>query len=334
MEESRKLLERWKTSVGSPLHLDNDFQTHLYELLENFLNRPQKGFRRNFVRIGFDLVKATPASPEELRALEYCGHAIEALHAGSLIVDDIQDQSSVRRGQPTLHLEYGVPKALNAGNWLYFYASHLVKASGLRPEIRLQMYEAIEETLLEAHAGQAMDLGARVHQEESPERIVEICRTSMSLKSGALFRLAIELGALVGGASKDQLDSLRSLGFKTGLCLQMFDDLGNLDLSQPTAKHLEDLLLRRPSYIWWTIAEIFPECLPEFNQGLNALPELELLRSFLEKNPVRAKGTQRAQEFKNEILALLDSQTHLNSAAQSEYKNVIERIAHAYFISN
>jgi geranylgeranyl pyrophosphate synthase len=179
-----------------------------------------------------------------------------------------------------------------------------------------------------------VDLGSLVHLEKSPQRIVEICRTSMSLKSGSLFRLAIELGALVGGADKQQLALLRALGFKTGLCLQMFDDLGNLDLEQPTAKHLEDLVLRRPSYIWWTIAETFPDSLPEFNSGLNALPELRALREYLQRTAVRAEGVKRAQKFKEEILGQLQAQPQLNSTAQSEYKNVIERIAHAYFSSN
>lgn len=333
LEESRKLLGQWKTTIGGSETLERDFHTHLYDLLENFLNRPQKAFRRQFVQIGAALVRSEPFNAAQIKALDYCGHAIEALHSGSLIVDDIQDQSSVRRGQPTLHLEFGLPKALNAGNWLYFYASHLVRASKLSPDIRLALYEAMEETLLEAHAGQAMDLGAEVHHEQDPHRIVEICRASMSLKSGSLFRLAIEMGARVAEASPQQIQAIRSLGFRTGLCLQMFDDLGNLDLSQPTAKHLEDLALRRPSFVWWTLAESFPSHLAEFNLRLNQLPNVTPLRDFLSRVPVRLEGIQKAHQFKNQILSDLLNVSDLQAGGKKEFQNVIERISNAYFLT-
>ena len=63
-----------------------------------------------------------------------CAEVVELMHAGSLIVDDIEDGSEMRRGRPALHVQYGVPLALNAGNWLYFWPFELLKDAGLAAE--------------------------------------------------------------------------------------------------------------------------------------------------------------------------------------------------------
>src|SRR6185295_5940236 len=86
----------------------------------SFLARPGKRFRARLVEIGFDLAGDRRTQPS--RKLELASQIIEAIHAGALIVDDIQDESRVRRNAPTLHVQYGLPRALNAGNWLYFRA--------------------------------------------------------------------------------------------------------------------------------------------------------------------------------------------------------------------
>jgi hypothetical protein len=59
---------------------------------------------------------------------------VESLHAGSLIVDDIEDDSDLRRDAATLHRIYGVPVALNAGNWLYFWPQVLLSRIPLTDE--------------------------------------------------------------------------------------------------------------------------------------------------------------------------------------------------------
>ena len=54
----------------------------------------------------------------------------EIIHAGSMIVDDIEDDSSERRGAPAVHRLHGLPLALNAGNWMYFAPFRLVERAG------------------------------------------------------------------------------------------------------------------------------------------------------------------------------------------------------------
>ena len=103
-----------------------------------------------------------------------CAEVVELIHAGSLIVDDIEDGSAVRRGRPALHVQYGVPLALNAGNWLYFWPFELLKDAGLNADQLVSAYERYNRTLLRAHFGQALDLGAKVAQLPR-QSVAEVC---------------------------------------------------------------------------------------------------------------------------------------------------------------
>ena len=83
---------------------------------------------------------------------------VEIVHAGSLIVDDIEDDSLERRGAPSLHRLHGLPLALNAGNWMYFWALDLLDQAaaddgGGRPHPRV-----FGDALYHCHLGQALDL--------------------------------------------------------------------------------------------------------------------------------------------------------------------------------
>src|SRR5882724_12857381 len=119
---------------------------------------------------------------------------VELIHAGSLVVDDIEDGSTIRRGKPALHIRYGLSTALNAGNWLYFWPFQLIRALELPNRTALSVYECYHRTLLRAHFGQAMDLGSRVDR-LLQTRVPEVCLATMELKTGALMGFAMMLGA-------------------------------------------------------------------------------------------------------------------------------------------
>jgi len=103
---------------GSPV-IDHVSSTLLRPVKE-LMARPGKRIRGQMVEVGFQLANAlqVPTSIKEaqLKVLVEC---MEHLHAGSLAVDDVQDGSKMRRGKPSLHLKYGLPTALNTGNWLH-----------------------------------------------------------------------------------------------------------------------------------------------------------------------------------------------------------------------
>ena len=157
----------------------------LLDPLNDLLSRPSKQFRSKLVGLGFRLAggEAETLVSSGLtagRVLEEFSTLVEALHAGSLIVDDIQDGSRMRRGAPALHVRYGLPVALNAGNWLYFWPLAMLRELGMPAPLELEATRLCLDVLLRAHFGQSIDVGTRI--DEVPQDQVEsVCRMSIRL---------------------------------------------------------------------------------------------------------------------------------------------------------
>jgi geranylgeranyl pyrophosphate synthase len=221
----------------------------LYGPLADFLGRPGKEFRARLVHVSWQLGGQKAAPPAELPAI------VEALHAGSLIVDDIEDGSNYRRGQPALHCTHGLPRALNAGNWLYFWPALLLERLALSPEIELALHRSITHTLLRCHHGQALDLSVRVDDLKQQE-VREVVLALTRLKSGSLMELAAEVGARAAGASDKSRESIATFGLRLGLGLQMLDDYSGIVSEKRCHKGHEDLLLGRATWAWAWAAEL------------------------------------------------------------------------------
>lgn len=83
----------------------------------------------------------------------------ELIHSGALIVDDIEDNSELRRGEPALHVRYGLDVALNAGNLLYFLPTvELFNHPYLNDSQKLRIHEIMMDTCLKGHFGQTLDI--------------------------------------------------------------------------------------------------------------------------------------------------------------------------------
>ena len=217
--------------------------------LSNFLSRPGKEFRARLVHLGWQLSGRNAAPPSELPLI------VEALHSGSLIVDDIEDQSTQRRGAPALHCQYGVPCALNAGNFLYFWALELLSRLGLPPITELGLHRAFSRTLLACHQGQALDLSVNVVTLEQAEVLPTVSAVTQ-LKTGKLCELAAHMGAIAAGASQQQAQAIARFGSELGIGLQMLDDLGGIVCERRAHKGHEDLRSSRPTWPWAWASEI------------------------------------------------------------------------------
>ncbi|MGC4087037.1 MAG: polyprenyl synthetase family protein [Polyangiaceae bacterium] len=221
----------------------NHFRRALVEPLSDFLSRPGKAFRARMVGLAWELCARRAGPPPELPLL------VEAIHAGSLIVDDIEDGSAYRRGGRALHLEYGLPKALNAGCWLYFWSADLLAQLELPPATELALHRVIGKAMLACHEGQALDLGSSVL--DLPQAEVEgLVVATTRLKTGKLFELAAAVGAIAAGAPSSAVRALAEFGMALGVGLQMLDDLGGLVSTERCHKGHEDLLGARPTWPW------------------------------------------------------------------------------------
>lgn len=269
----------------------------------DFVDRPGKAFRAAFAASSYAIAGGRGPCPERI------GAVVEILHAGSLIIDDIEDESASRRNGPALHLMHGVPLALNAGNWMYFWALSLIGSLGLPPEIELSLYQRAHRTLLRCHHGQGLDLTANIG-ELSPPDVPNLVRATAELKTGALMELAALLGAVAAGAAPAVVQALALFGRDVGVGLQMLDDLGGLLSEKRCHKGHEDLLLGRPTWPWaWLAGDLSGESFAELQrlalrvQRRDLHPEVvaRLLRSEL-----RGSGRVRVRRHIHEICTRLE----------------------------
>lgn len=288
----RSFSERGRASEafvsGVPKQLWDDA---LLDPLREFIARPSKGFRGRLVEVGFRLAGGTKALPRELPV------NVESLHAGSLIVDDIEDESEHRRNAPCLHRSIGVPLALNAGNFLYFWPQVLLSHAGLSPANRLRAHERLALCLMRCHQGQALDLAVRV-DELAQSDVPNVVHAIATLKTGGLLGLAMGLGAVAAGADEKRADAIAAFGCAIGVGLQMLDDMSGIQNPRRREKAHEDLEHGRATFVWALLAEELDAArYDQLRRELAALREDEKPEALVERLRFRlgASGTRRVR---------------------------------------
>ncbi len=276
--------------------------------------RPKKEIRSKLVTIGYDLAHCLgklQIQSQDKDNLNLLMQMIEEIHTGSLIVDDIQDNSSVRRGGATVHSLYGMPLALNAGNWLYFKALQNIDQVSLTSQQKLQLYQVVNKALCDAHLGQALDLGSNILTTPA-QHVEQVCMNSLEFKSGCLVGLSLNVGAIVASADENLQKKIFNIGKQLGILLQIFDDIGNLNTQTNHPKNLEDLYLKRPSFVW---AFLFSHCDESerrtFISAVEKLPDTSILNSLLDESKLKSRMTLKAKQhlniFKDDLLKHCES---------------------------
>lgn len=256
-------------------------EAHLDNLVRYAESSTKKGFRARLVEATRHL-GAFPVAADRHRL----ARAIEDIHLGSLIVDDIQDGSTERRGQHALHAAFGIPLALNAGNYLYMRALRTTHGLNLPDKCLRRLQGLLLDCMAEAHEGQAIDLGVQAHgvpQAELPH-VSEACARS---KTGALVKAACGAGYLLHtDCAEESLDALLAFGTFWGATLQKLDDIGHYVASRDGRlapdKAFEDFRHRRPTWVWATAArELSNTAYARFRKLACQTPESEELDSLL-----------------------------------------------------
>lgn len=167
----------------------------------------------------------------------------EVVHNGTLMVDDIEDDSKVRRGKECVHLLYGVDVAINAGNAMYYLPTAVFKAlRGKVPDEKLlEAYELYCQELLNLHFGQGYDIWwHKGNGKPTVEQYLQMC----AYKTGTLARLSAKLSALFAGGTKEQVEALSKFAETVGVGFQIQDDILNLvgaKLAQTKGQYGEDI---------------------------------------------------------------------------------------------
>jgi farnesyl diphosphate synthase len=183
-------------------------------------------------------------------ALDRVAAAVELIHAYSLVHDDLpcMDDDTLRRGRPTLHVQFDEATAMLGGDALQPLAFELLAEMPIAPALIVQATQALARAAgsLGMAGGQAIDLhsvGASLSR--------EALQTMHSMKTGALLACSVALGGIVVGASSAARQALDEYAQAMGLAFQVVDDI--LDVTTDTAQlgktAGKDVVANKPTYV-------------------------------------------------------------------------------------
>jgi geranylgeranyl diphosphate synthase type I len=233
--------------------------------------------------------------------------AVELLHNFTLIHDDIEDQSPLRHGRPTLWKRYGAAQAINAGDALFSIAQlsmlDLVETCG--QYVVLDAMREFNRTCLHLTRGQHLDISF----EHEPDVTVSAYMEMIEGKTGALIAFAASLGPLAAGETLTEYRKMAEYGTALGLAFQVQDDIlgiwGDPEITGKSAA--SDILTRKK-----TLPNLLglAEC-PEFRalwQQDNLSPDqIVEMAKLLESCGVRAQVEQQSEDLTTQAFSVLDS---------------------------
>ncbi|GAB5419299.1 MAG: polyprenyl synthetase family protein [Crocinitomicaceae bacterium] len=188
----------------------------LYEPLRYFLKLGGKRIRPVLTLLASEMFGSTAeeALPQAL--------SIEVFHNFTLIHDDIMDEAPTRRKMPTVHEKWNPNIAILSGDVLLIKAYQLL--AQVSPEKLPEVMEVFNTTAVEVCEGQQMDMNFEDRMDVTISEYIEMIR----LKTSVLLGGALEIGAIVAGASKEDRKRIYDFGQHLGIAFQIQDDI--LDL--------------------------------------------------------------------------------------------------------
>ena len=187
---------------------------------------------------------------ERALAQDLAAAAVELVHAYSLVHDDLpcMDDDVLRRGRPTVHVQFDEATALLAGDALQPLAFDLLAQMPIAPELIVQAIRDLARAAgsLGMAGGQAIDL------ESVGKALTQQALQQMHLlKTGALLEASVSLGGLAGGANAHQRQALEAYSAAIGLAFQVIDDV--LDVTADSAQlgktPGKDAAANKPTYV-------------------------------------------------------------------------------------
>lgn len=186
---------------------------NLYEPIKYIMSLGGKRIRPVMVLMAAELFT------EEVNKALDVALAIETFHNFTLVHDDIMDNAPLRRGQQTVHEKWGVNNAILSGDVMMVESNkHLSKVdiSVLKPVL-----DTFNQTAQGVCEGQQLDMEFETRDDVSIEEYIEMIR----LKTAVLLGGAMKLGAIVGGADKENAELLYQFGENLGVAFQLQDDI-------------------------------------------------------------------------------------------------------------
>lgn len=194
------------------------YKSALFTPVDYIMSLKSKRIRPLLALVGYSLYK------NDIENCLSAAHGLEIFHNFTLMHDDIMDHADLRRGQEATHIRFGVNEAIISGDAMAIMASDYIMID-CPDHILREALSIFNKTALEICIGQQMDMDFEKIPQIHSEEYLEMVR----LKTAIFLGLALQLGAMIAGADKDEALALFKYGESLGIAFQIQDDL--LDLT-------------------------------------------------------------------------------------------------------
>ncbi|NQV14371.1 polyprenyl synthetase family protein [bacterium] len=278
--ELEQKLDQWRDTIRQQLqHPQFEIEpAYLFEPMRYALNGAGKMIRPTLC------LAATEAVGGNWKAAVSVGVALEIFHTFSLVHDDIMDGDELRRGIPTVHKAFDKNRALLSGDTLLIYVYQLL-AKVESPHFP-QIFRAFNDGAMDVCKGQGWDMQFGESIDIRPDQY----EMMIDLKTGALIRLACQLGGIIGGGDEPTIAALSRFGLLLGRAFQMQDDILEVTSSSDTmGKSLgSDVLNEKKTWIWLDLKKNLTE------------DELSQWKQIQKSNRLSDKDRDRVQSWMTE----------------------------------
>lgn len=255
------------------------------------------------------------AAGGEWRTILPAATAVEWTHNFSLIHDDIQDRSEIRRGRATVWKNWGDAQAINTGDALFALARLTTQrlVPKIAPDKVLAVHRILDETSLALTRGQHLDISFEAQEHVTTDEYLEMIRG----KTAALLGAACQLGALLSPAPEVEIEAYHSFGVNLGLAFQVIDDLlGVWGETETTGKSTaDDLRTRKKSLPIIHGLEHSEEFHHAWSADEHNQENLNQMKKLLDDAGSREFTQRWAQQYTDKAMASLNAAKPLEPAA-------------------
>lgn len=196
-------------------------QKSISDPIWDLLDRGGKRWRPVLFQVVVEAVGGDPGKLEDFSIIP------EIVHEGTLMVDDVEDSSELRRGKPCTHHIFGQDIAINAGNSMYYLplSVFIKNKERVKCEIMLSAYEIYLQEMINLSFGQGMDIawhrGIADADSVTEKQYMQMC----AYKTGTLARMSAKLAAVLAGASSEKTGKIGRFAESIGVAFQIQDDI-------------------------------------------------------------------------------------------------------------
>ena len=185
---------------------------NLYEPVKYILSLGGKRIRPAMMLMAYNMFR------DDVEKILDPALALEIYHNFTLLHDDLMDNADVRRGKPTVHKRWDANTAILSGDVMLTLAD--VYMSRVDDAYFREVMATFHTTSIEIAEGQQYDMDFETRNDVAEAEYIEMIR----LKTSVLLACALKIGAILGGASKEDAEHLYRLGESIGLAFQLRDD--------------------------------------------------------------------------------------------------------------